>query len=76
MRGLHKLVMDGSVLYPAVSDLPAWLVVKANDFARNGNLSPFVLYQGLFNLDVRDLERDIIRASARHHHLLEGLQCS
>lgn len=25
MRGLHKLVMKGDILYPAVSDTPAWV---------------------------------------------------
>lgn len=62
MRGFHRLVMNGSVLYPAASDLPAWIVVKANDYARHNGLSPFVLYQGAYNLTLRDLERDIMRA--------------
>lgn len=25
MRGLHKLVMKGDILYPAISDTPAWV---------------------------------------------------
>lgn len=60
MRGLHKHVMAGRILYPAVSDTPAWVVVKANDFARNNGLSPFVLYQGRWACNYRDMERDII----------------
>lgn len=66
MRGLNRLVYSGQILYPAVSDTPAWLVVKANDFARNNGLSPFVLYQGMFSLLRRDLEREVIRASPPH----------
>lgn len=60
MRGLHKLVMKGDILYPAVSDTPAWIVAEANCFARANSFSPFVLYQGLWNLNVRDMEREII----------------
>ncbi|KAI5475705.1 hypothetical protein MNV49_001039 [Pseudohyphozyma bogoriensis] len=60
MRGLHKFVMEGKILYPAVSDTPAWVVVKANDYARQAGLSPFVLYQGLYNVLKRDLEREVI----------------
>ncbi|KAL8286675.1 hypothetical protein RQP46_004203 [Phenoliferia psychrophenolica] len=60
MRGLHRFVMGGQILYPAVSDTPAWVIVKANDFARNNSLSPFVLYQGMFNLLRRDIEREVL----------------
>jgi aryl-alcohol dehydrogenase-like predicted oxidoreductase len=44
MRGLHALVMAGKVLYFSVSDTPAWVVVKANDYARQHGLTPFSLY--------------------------------
>lgn len=30
MRGLHALVMAKQVLYLGASDMPAWVVVKAN----------------------------------------------
>jgi hypothetical protein len=30
MRGLHVLVMAQKVLYLGASDIPAWVVVKAN----------------------------------------------
>lgn len=30
MRGLHTWVMAGKVLYLGASDMPAWVVVKAN----------------------------------------------
>lgn len=30
MRGLHTWVMSGKVLYLGASDMPAWVVVKAN----------------------------------------------
>ena len=63
MRGLHRHVMSGEILYPAISDTPAWIVVSANDYARQHGYTPFVLYQGLWNLSKRDVEREIIRES-------------
>lgn len=61
MRSLHKHIMAGEVLYPAVSDTPAWVVVKANAFARANGMSPFCLYQGRWNVAFRDMEADIVR---------------
>ncbi|KAH8587365.1 NADP-dependent oxidoreductase domain-containing protein [Bisporella sp. PMI_857] len=60
MRGLHALVMAGKVLYVGVSDTPAWVVMKANCFARQHGLTPFSLYQGRWNAGFRDLEAEII----------------
>lgn len=65
MRGLHRHVMSGEILYPAISDTPAWIVVRANAYARQHSYTPFVLYQGLWNLSVRDVEREILRESGR-----------
>jgi aryl-alcohol dehydrogenase-like predicted oxidoreductase len=61
MRGLHRHVLSGEILYPAVSDTPAWIVATANAYARQHGYSPFVLYQGLWNVSVRDVEREILR---------------
>lgn len=60
MHGLNALVMAGKVLYLGVSDTPAWIVVKANDYARAHGLRPFSVYQGRWNAGFRDLEREII----------------
>ncbi|KAG5653658.1 hypothetical protein H0H81_011618 [Sphagnurus paluster] len=60
MRGLHALVMAGKVLYLGISDSPAWVVTKANQYARDHALTPFVIYQGAWNVMDRDFERDII----------------
>lgn len=32
MRGLHKLVMNDQILYPAISDTPAWVCVRRASF--------------------------------------------
>ncbi|KAG6910650.1 hypothetical protein DXG01_009160 [Tephrocybe rancida] len=60
MRGLHALVMAGKVLYLGISDTPAWVVTKANQYARDHALTPFSIYQGAWNVMDRDFERDII----------------
>lgn len=60
MHSLHHLVAAGTVLYLGVSDTPAWVVAKANEYARAHSLTPFVVYQGLWNVARRDLEREVI----------------
>jgi aryl-alcohol dehydrogenase-like predicted oxidoreductase len=60
MHSLNDLVAAGKVLYLGISDTPAWIVSKANQYARDHGLRPFVLYQGLWNAAKRDFERDII----------------
>ncbi|CAN9097062.1 unnamed protein product [Alternaria alternata] len=60
MRHLHALVMARQVLYLGVSDTPAWIVVKANEYARRHGLTPFSLYQGRWNAAYRDMEAEII----------------
>ncbi|KAG1772370.1 NADP-dependent oxidoreductase domain-containing protein [Suillus occidentalis] len=60
MNGLHVLVQQGKVLYLGISDAPAWVVSKANQYARDHGKSPFVIYQGAWNIMLRDLERDIV----------------
>ena len=32
MNSLHHLVASGKVLYLGISDTPAWMVVKCNDY--------------------------------------------
>ena len=60
MNGLHNLVAAGKVLYLGVSDTPAWVVAKANTYARLTGKAPFVIYQGAWNVLQRDMEREII----------------
>ncbi|KAJ8489739.1 hypothetical protein ONZ45_g13463 [Pleurotus djamor] len=60
MDGLHNLVSQGKVLYLGISDAPAWVVSKANMYARFTGKTPFVIYQGMWNIITRDFERDII----------------
>lgn len=60
MQSLNQLVISGKVLYLGVSDTPAWIVSKANEYARNHGLRQFCVYQGRWSAASRDFERDII----------------
>lgn len=60
MHGLNTLANAEKVLYLGISDTPAWIVVKANSYARANGLRPFSIYQGEWNASQRDMEREII----------------
>lgn len=60
MDSLHVLVEQGKVLYLGVSDTPAWVVSAANEYAIAVGKTPFSIYQGRWNVMLRDFERDII----------------
>ncbi|KAJ7250425.1 NADP-dependent oxidoreductase domain-containing protein [Mycena rebaudengoi] len=66
MNGLHNLVVQGKVLYLGVSDTPAWVVAQANQYARDHGKSPFVIYQGAWNVMERSFEREIIPMVRAH----------
>lgn len=65
MDSLHILVEQGKVLYLGISDSPAWVVSAANTYARAHGKTPFSIYQGRWNVLLRDFEREII-PMARH----------
>jgi aryl-alcohol dehydrogenase-like predicted oxidoreductase len=65
MHSLNDLVISGKVLYLGISDTPAWIVSMANEYARQQGLRQFTVYQGMWNVGMRDFERDII-PMARH----------
>ena len=60
MQSLNHLVQAGKVLYLGISDTPAWVVSKANQYARDHGLRQFSVYQGRWSAADRDFERDII----------------
>ncbi|KAL4250560.1 NADP-dependent oxidoreductase domain superfamily protein [Abortiporus biennis] len=49
-----------SVLYLGVSDTPAWIVSQANTYAKLTGKTPFIIYQGAWNIISRDFEREIL----------------
>ncbi|KAL7951987.1 putative aryl-alcohol dehydrogenase [Trichoderma barbatum] len=60
MDALHIQVEQGKVLYLGASDLPAWIVSACNIYAQNHGKTPFSVYQGRWNIMLRDFEREII----------------
>ncbi|MCJ1328664.1 hypothetical protein MMC10_005341 [Thelotrema lepadinum] len=60
MLSLNDLCRQGKVLYLGASDLPAYIVSKANQYARDHGLRQFVVYQGRWSASNRDFERDIL----------------
>jgi aryl-alcohol dehydrogenase-like predicted oxidoreductase len=60
MNALHNLVVQGKVLYLGISDTPAWIVPKANQYAKDHGKTPFSIYQGKWSVLERSFERDII----------------
>ncbi|KAJ6456484.1 Aldo/keto reductase [Mycena sanguinolenta] len=66
MNGLHNLVVQGKVLYLGISDTPAWVVAQANQYARDHGKTPFVVYQGRWNVLDRSFEREIIPMARAH----------
>lgn len=72
MNGLHNLVVQGKVLYLGVSDTPAWVVSKANTYAKMSGKTPFVIYQGQWSILDRDFERDILPMALSEGESLMG----
>jgi len=60
MDSLHNIVASGKVIYLGISDSSAWIVVQANQYAKDHGKTPFVVYQGKWNVMDRSFERDII----------------
>lgn len=48
------------------SDCPAWVVATANQYAKDHGKSPFVIYQGAWNVMARSFEREIIPMARTH----------
>ena len=64
VRHLVALTPFSPEIYDAVlqgiSDTPAWVVAKANQYANDHGKTPFCIYQGKWSILDRSFERDII----------------
>jgi len=60
MRAFDDLVRQGKILYAGVSDMPAWLVSRANTLAELRGWSPFINLQIEYSLMQRTVERDLL----------------
>ncbi|KAF8147053.1 Aldo/keto reductase [Mycena galopus ATCC 62051] len=65
MNGLHNLVTQGKFLHLGISDTPAWVVAQVKQYARDHRKTPFVIYQGKWNLFNRSFEPTLFRWRAR-----------
>ncbi|KAI4232666.1 MAG: hypothetical protein L6R40_007338 [Gallowayella cf. fulva] len=64
MHALNTVCDQGKVFYLGISDTPAWVVAKANEYARGKGLRQFVVYEGRWSAADRDFERDILSMCA------------
>jgi aryl-alcohol dehydrogenase-like predicted oxidoreductase len=64
MRAFDDLVRQGKILYAGVSDMPAWVVAKANSLAELRGWTPFVGLQIEYNLIERTPERELLPMAA------------
>lgn len=64
MRAMDDLVCAGKVLYLGVSNAPAYVVARANTIAEFKGWTPFVSYQGKYNLINRSIEREVLPMAA------------
>ncbi|KAJ5969657.1 hypothetical protein N7501_005905 [Penicillium viridicatum] len=75
MDSLHILVEQGKVLYLGISDTPPWVVSAANLYARSHGKTPFSIYQGRWNVMIRDFEREIIPMTRHFGMALAAWDC-
>jgi aryl-alcohol dehydrogenase-like predicted oxidoreductase len=64
MRAFDDLLRQGKILYAGVSDMPAWLVAKANTLAELRGWTPFVGLQIEYSLIERTPERELLPMAA------------
>ena len=60
MRGFDDLVRQGKILYPGISDMPAWLVARGNTLAELRGWSPSINLQVEYSLIQRTVERELL----------------
>src|SRR6266481_6206898 len=64
MRAFDDLVRQGKILYAGVSDMPAWVIAKANTLAELRGWTSFVGLQIEYSLIERTPERDLLPMAA------------
>src|SRR5260370_4867193 len=63
-RAFDDLVRQGKILYAGVSDMPAWVVARANTLADLRGWTPFVGLQVEYSLIERTPERELLPMAA------------
>jgi aryl-alcohol dehydrogenase-like predicted oxidoreductase len=64
MRAFDDLVRQGKVLHAGVSDMPAWVVARANTLAELRGWTPFIGLQIEYSLVERTPERELLPMAA------------
>jgi aryl-alcohol dehydrogenase-like predicted oxidoreductase len=64
MRAFDDLVRQGKILYAGVSDMPAWVIAKANTLAELRGWTPFIGLQIEYSLIERTPERELLPMAA------------
>ncbi|HEV3145228.1 MAG TPA: aldo/keto reductase, partial [Gemmataceae bacterium] len=64
MRAFDDLVQQGKILYAGVSDMPAWVIAKANTLAKLRGWTPFIGLQIEYSLIERTPERELLPMAA------------
>jgi aryl-alcohol dehydrogenase-like predicted oxidoreductase len=64
MRTFDDLVRQGKILYAGVSDMPAWVVAKANTLSDLRGWTPFLGLQIEYSLIERTPERELLPMAA------------
>ncbi|MEA2922718.1 MAG: hypothetical protein QOF07_2683 [Bradyrhizobium sp.] len=60
IRALDDVVREGKVLYVGASDMPAWVVARANTIAELRGWTPFTGLQLPYSLVQREIERELL----------------
>lgn len=68
LHGLDDLIKQGKILYPAISDTPAWIVAKGNTLAEFMGWSQFIALQVEYSLLQRTTERELL-PMAKHFNM-------
>ncbi|MBS1744819.1 MAG: aldo/keto reductase [Bacteroidetes bacterium] len=68
LHGLDDLIKQGKILYPAISDTPAWIVAKGNTLAECMGWSQFIALQVEYSLLQRTTERELL-PMAKHFNM-------
>jgi aryl-alcohol dehydrogenase-like predicted oxidoreductase len=64
LRAFDDLVRAGKILYPAVSNWPAWQVAKALGLCACHGWAPFAVMQPMYNLVKRQVEVELLPLAA------------
>ncbi|SFB70433.1 Predicted oxidoreductase [Flexibacter flexilis DSM 6793] len=66
VQSLNDIVLSGKVRYIAICNWPAWLVAKAQAFAKYNGLQQFIGLQYYYSAVSRDIEHEVVPMAQDH----------